>query len=206
MKGPVFALTRPLLLASQSPRRAEILRMLGFDFTVSPSGCDETMPPGLQPAQVPEALARIKAIEVSRTNTGALALGADTIVVVDDRILNKPADAAEALEMLRLLRGRTHVVYTGVALAADGAVLDAGVERSEVTFSAAPGDEDLRAYVNGGEPMDKAGAYAVQGRGAFLVEGIRGCFFNVMGLPIQRTLRLLGPYRIAGSAGTSSTF
>ncbi len=190
----MFPLRHPLILASQSPRRAEILRMLGFAFTVVPSGEDETTPQGMDPGMVPETLARAKALKVSREKPEALVLGADTVVVLENRILNKPADAEEALEMLRLLRGRIHLVYTGIALARAGAIAGVGVEKSEVDF-AAWSDADLAAYAQSGEPLDKAGAYAIQGRGAFLVEGIRGCFFNVMGLPVQRTLGLLKPHR-----------
>ena len=191
----MFLLKHPLVLASESPRREQILRMLGFDFSIAPSGVDETAPPGLSPDQVPEALARAKALHVSRENMDALILGADTLVVLDDRILGKPSGPEEALEMLRFLSGRTHKVYTGVALALGGKAISSGVACSEVTF-ARRSDDDLQTYVRAGEPMDKAGAYAIQGRGAFLVEGIRGCFFNVMGLPVQLTLRLLELYRI----------
>jgi septum formation protein len=191
----MFPLRYPLILASESPRREQILRMLGFDFSVSPSGVEETVPPDLKPEQVTETLARSKALPVSRERKEALVIGADTIVVLDNRILGKPSNPGEALEMLRFLSGHTHLVYTGVALARAGMVIGAGAECSEVTF-AAWGDAELKAYIQSGEPMDKAGAYAVQGRGAFLVEGIRGCFFNVMGLPVQMTLRLLSPFRV----------
>ena len=190
----MFPLKHPLILASQSPRRAEILRMLGLEFTVRPSGCDETAPGGLEPAAVPEALARMKAATVSRAAPEPLVLGADTVVVLGNRILNKPADPEEALAMLRDLRGRAHTVFTGVALARAGTLLAAGTEKTEVEFAACE-DADLLRYSRCGEPLDKAGAYAIQGRGAFLVKGIRGCFFNVMGLPVRRTLDLLRPHR-----------
>jgi septum formation protein len=191
---PIFQLRHPLVLASESPRREQILRMLGFDFSVAPSGIEETVPPDLKPEQVTETLARLKALQVSRERQEALVIGADTLVVLDNHILGKPSKPGEALEMLRFLSGRTHLVFTGVALARAGTVIGAGVECSEVTF-AAWGDAELKAYIQSGEPMDKAGAYAIQGRGAFLVEGIRGCFFNVMGLPVQMTLRLLSQFR-----------
>ena len=183
----------PLLLASQSPRREQILRMLGFEFTIVPSDIDETIPDGMAAEKVPEELARVKARHVSRLHREALVLGADTLVILDDRILGKPSGPEKAVELLRFLVGRTHRVYTGVALALDGEVVASGVACSDVTF-AQWGEAELRKYVDTGEPMDKAGAYAIQGRGAFLVEGIRGCFFNVMGLPVQRTLRLLEPF------------
>jgi septum formation protein len=192
-------LSHPLLLASQSPRREQILRMLGFDFEILPAHVDETPPPGLEAADIPEALARAKALEVSRQRPETLVLGSDTLVEIDGRILGKPADAAEAVSMLQWLNGRAHRVYTGVALARAGVVLESATERTEVTFALRPMAE-IEAYVRGGEPMDKAGSYAIQGRGAFLVEKIDGCFFNVMGLPVQKTLRLLAPHEQAGTS------
>ena len=192
-------LSYPLILASQSPRREQILKMLGFDFEILPPHVDETPPPGLEAAAVPEALARVKAREVSALRPGALVLGSDTLVEIDGRVLGKPADAAEAVSMLQWLNGRAHRVYTGVALARAGEVLSSATERTEVTFALWPVSE-LEAYVRGGEPMDKAGSYAIQGRGAFLVEKIDGCFFNVMGLPVQKTLTLLAPHRLAGTS------
>ena len=195
----MFSLTHSLILASQSPRREQILTMLGFEFSIVPSGVDEEIPPGLAAEQVPEALAQAKALHISREHPDALVLGADTLVMLDDRILGKPSTAAEALEMLRFLRSRTHRVYTGVALALAGNITGSATDCSEVTF-ATWGDVELEDYIRSGEPMDKAGAYAIQGRGAFLVDGLQGCFFNVMGLPVQRTLSLLAPYRAGGSA------
>ena len=190
----MFPLTHPLVLASQSPRRRQILEMLGFEFTVQAADTDETPPPGLEAERVPEFLALKKALEISHVRPDALVLGSDTLVELDGDILGKPKDAAEAVAMLLRLNGRTHRVFTGVALAYGGEPLRSATGRSEVTF--ARWDlADLEDYVRGGEPMDKAGAYAAQGRGAFLVEKIDGCFFNVMGLPIQKTLRLLAPSR-----------
>lgn len=146
-------------------------------------------------------MAEAKALDVSRKRPEALVLGSDTVVDLEGRLLGKPAHAAEAVDMLRTLRGRRHRVHTGVALALGGKPLAAEVETSEVDF-ADWSDGDLEDYVRGGEPMDKAGAYAAQGRGAFLVRGIRGCFFNVMGLPVQRTLRLLRPFRQGEASGS----
>jgi septum formation protein len=186
-------LSHPLLLASQSPRREQILRMLGYDFEILPAHADETPPPGLEAAGIPEALARVKALEVSRLRPEALVLGSDTLVEIDGRVLGKPADVAEAVSMLQGLNGRAHRVYTGVALARAGVLLESATERTEVVF-ALRSPAEIEAYVRGGEPMDKAGSYAIQGRGAFLVEKIDGCFFNVMGLPVQKTLRLLAPH------------
>jgi septum formation protein len=189
-------LTHPLILASQSPRREQILRMLGFGFEIIAPHVDETPPPGLEASAIPEALARVKALEISGRRPDALVLGSDTLVEIDGRVLGKPADPEEAVSMLLWLNGRTHRVYTGVALAREGAILGSGTACTEVTF-ALNSAADLESYVQGGEPMDKAGSYAIQGRGAFLVEKIDGCFFNVMGLPVRKTLSLLDPHRVA---------
>lgn len=190
----MFPLSRPLILASRSPRRAQILTMLGFDFAVVPSDREEIAPAGLPAAEIPLALARLKALDVGAGRGDDLVLGADTLVEIDGDVLGKPADFAEAVSMLRRLNGKVHRVYTGVALAQNGRLLGSATECSEVAFARRE-DRDLEAYARGGEPMDKAGAYAIQGRGALLVEGIRGCFYNVMGLPVQKTLSLLAPSR-----------
>jgi len=190
----MFSLTSPLILASQSPRREQILRMLGFEFSILPADVDETIPSGMKAPDVPEALAKAKSLHVSREHPEKLVLGADTLVVLEDRVLGKPSGTQEALQMLSFLSGRTHQVYTGVALAMGGKIVGSGTACTEVTFETWNKDV-LEAYVRGGESLDKAGAYAIQGQGAFLVQGIRGCFFNVMGLPIQKTLRLLQPYQ-----------
>ena len=190
----MFSLDAPLLLASQSPRRRQILGMLGFEFTVQPANTDETPPDGVEAERIPELLAQQKALEVSRQHPEALVLGSDTLVELDGAVLGKPADAEEAVAMLWKLNGRTHRVFTGVALARGGVLLGSSTGCSEVSFARWSGPE-LEAYVRTGEPMDKAGAYAIQGRGAFLVEKIDGCFYNVMGLPVQKTLRLLAPFR-----------
>jgi septum formation protein len=192
----VFPLPHPLILASRSPRRRQILEMLGFAFAVEARDTDETPPEGVEAERVPEILAQRKALEVSRLLPDALILGSDTLVELDGDILGKPGDDDEALSMLWRLNGRTHRVYTGVALARGGGLLGSSTGRTEVTFARRSGPE-LEAYVRGGEPMDKAGSYAAQGKGAFLVEKIDGCFFNVMGLPVQKTLRLLESARRA---------
>ncbi|MDB5104310.1 MAG: maf [Fibrobacteres bacterium] len=182
-----------LVLASRSPRREQILRMLGLDFTVSVPDYEEINPPGMDPKLVPEHLARGKAASMADLGPDTLVLGSDTVVLLGDRIMGKPEGAAGALEMLTALNGRTHLVVTGVALAKEGRVLESGATLTEVTF-ARSSPEALRAYAESGEPLDKAGAYAIQGHGARLVEKVNGCFYNVMGLPIQLTMRMLGPY------------
>jgi septum formation protein len=190
----MFPLTAPLILASQSPRRRQILEMLGFAFTLRVGDTDETPPEGAAAETIPQRLAERKALAISALEPGALVLGSDTLVEIDGEVLGKPQDEEDAVRMLRRLKGRPHRVYTGVALARDGALLSSSTGRTTVTFAEAE-DSDLTAYVRTGEPMDKAGSYAIQGRGAFLVAGIDGCFYNVMGLPVQETLNLLLPHR-----------
>jgi septum formation protein len=182
-----------LILASRSPRREQILAMLGFAFAIQVPDYEEINPPGMDPRRVPEHLARGKAEAMTDAPPGALVLSADTVVILGDRILGKPRDPAEALEMLRTLNARTHEVVTGVALARNGKVEASGSELSRVTFARTP-ESVLQAYAASPEPLDKAGAYAIQGHGARLVEKVDGCFYNVMGLPIQLTLRMLAPY------------
>lgn len=182
-----------LILASRSPRREQILSMLGFAFAIQTPPYEEINPPGMDPKRVPEYLARGKADALKDVPPGALVLAADTVVLLGDRILGKPSGRAEALEMLRALNGRPHEVVTGVALARDGKVVDSGSELTRVRFARTP-EAALEAYAASPEPLDKAGAYAIQGHGARLVEKVDGCFYNVMGLPIQLTLRMLAPY------------
>ncbi len=190
-------MSNPLVLASGSPRRHQLLEMLGVPFRVVVPDVDETHRPGESPEAYVTRLARAKAAAVAAREPGELVLGADTTVVARGAILGKPSSADEAMAMLAKLQGRTHQVLTGVALAAGDRVEDA-LDVTDVTFRRLD-LETLKAYVATGEPMDKAGAYAVQGRGAILVEGIRGDFFGVMGLPLRLVLDLLErfgrPYR-----------
>jgi septum formation protein len=191
-----------LTLASSSPRRRQLLEMLGIPVLVVPSNVPEVRRPVETPVDYVERLAREKALSVS----GALVLGADTTVVVRDEVLEKPLDAVDALRMLKKLQGRTHQVVTSVALVADEAVLQA-TDVTNVVFRRL-GEEFLEAYVATGEPMDKAGAYGIQGYGAALVERIDGDFFSVMGLPLRLVLQLLEraghPYRFEGRRGTAA--
>jgi septum formation protein len=179
----------PLVLASASPRRRQLLEMLGIPVRVVPSHIPEVHAPGEPPFDYVQRLAREKAQSVAAQGEGPLVLGADTTVVLDEHLLEKPADAADALRMLRTLQGRTHKVITAVALVADGSVRTAA-DITSVTFRPAS-DELLRAYIATGEPMDKAGAYGIQGYGAALVDRIVGDFFGVMGLPLRLVLELL---------------
>ena len=191
-----------LTLASSSPRRRQLLEMLGMTVRVVPPNIPEVRRPVETPMDYVERLAREKALAVS----GRLVLGADTTVVVRDEVLEKPADASDALRMLRKLQGRTHQVVTSVALVADEAIHQA-TDVTNVVFRRME-ESFLEAYVATGEPMDKAGAYGIQGYGAALVERIDGDFFSVMGLPLRLVLDLLEqagrPYRFEGRSGTAA--
>ena len=178
-----------LVLASGSPRRKQLLEMLGLPFRVVAPGVDETR----ESSELPEAyvvrLAREKARVVAAREPGELVLAADTTVVLRGEIFEKPGTPAAAEAMLARLEGRTHQVMTAVAVARDRR-LEHALDVTDVTFRALAGDA-IAAYVATGEPMDKAGAYAIQGKGAALIEGIRGDFFGVMGLPLRLALELL---------------
>lgn len=179
-----------LVLASSSPRRRQLLEQLGLAFDVEAADVDETAHPGETAEAQVERLARDKALVIAGRRMDAVVIGSDTVVVVDDEVLGKPADAEDAVRMLLRLQGREHTVATGVAVAYDGARATSAVERVRVRFRSY--DETFaRAYVSTGEPMDKAGAYGIQGYGAALVDGIDGDFFAVMGLPLVRLLALL---------------
>ncbi len=175
-----------LILASRSPRRADLLTRLGLDFSIVVPDVDESILPGESPDVAAHRLARLKA-EAAMTD-GGLVIGCDTLVVHRGAILGKPRDQAEAVQMVCRLQGEDHIVYTGVALAADGRV-ESAVEATRVWFRSLDPLE-CEEYVATGEPMDKAGAYGIQGFGAAIVERIEGDYFNVMGLPIQRLLEL----------------
>jgi len=176
-------------LASASPRRKELLRLAGLDFDVLAPQVEETLPPGFPPEQCAEYLAAIKADDVARLRPGHLVIGADTIVVIDGQILGKPNDAEDAARMLRLLSGREHRVITGVCLRTSVCARTFSQE-TLVRFYPLRADE-IEAYIQTVEPMDKAGAYGIQGKGALLVESIAGDYFNVVGLPIARLMREL---------------
>jgi len=185
-----MSVTPPIVLASQSPRRAHLMRMLGFEFEVVPADIDETYRSGESGAQHAERLAKEKADAIASARPDAIVIGSDTVVVLDERVLGKPASQAEAVAMLMGLQGRTHQVATGIAVAVPGHGLAHGIEVVEVKFRSY--DEAKAAeYVATGEPMDKAGAYGIQGFGAALVQWVRGDYFAVMGLPIQRMLQML---------------
>ena len=186
-----------IILASQSPRRRQLLGQIGLDhFIVRPARGEEIMDPALSPAQ----LSRQKAREVAgASDPGDLVIAADTVVAIDGRVLGKPHDREEACAMLSALSGREHTVYTGVTVCRDDRMLTQH-EATQVRFRPLS-PREIRAYVDSGEPMDKAGAYGVQELGALLVEGIRGDYFNVVGLPLCRLGQMLSQFGVELLAG-----
>ncbi len=203
-----------LILASASPRRQELLRNAGITCIAQPADLDETPLPGESARHCAERLAKEKAVVVRREYPDAQVLGADTIVVVDGEILNKPVDGADAARMLRLLSGRLHQVITGVCLAQSGVTQSGQAAASSSTHSryrvtrtencelriasettlvtmSEISDEDIRDYISTGEPMDKAGAYAIQGRASRWIPRIEGDYCNVVGLPVALVFQML---------------
>lgn len=176
-----------IILASSSPRRRELLSKAEVKFDICIKSVDETIPEGMSPAEGAEHTAAVKAMAVAFMNTEAVVIGADTIVVLDGEILGKPKDKADAADMLKRLSGRDHEVITGVCLAYKGNYetfhCSSKVKFYELT------DDEIRHYVASGEPMDKAGAYGIQGKGMMLVESINGDYCNIVGLPVALTVR-----------------
>lgn len=181
----------PFILASASPRRADLLRQLGLEFITRSAEVEEKLDPNQPlPAQMKE-LALKKARAAAEDINVGLVIGADTVVVLGNEVMGKPGSEAEAKDMLNKLSGQSHLVMTAVALvdSAEGSFLT-GLETTRVKFCTLD-QEEIEAYIKTGEPMDKAGAYGIQGRGAVLVEKIEGCYFNVVGLPINLLSRML---------------
>lgn len=175
-----------LILASQSPRRRELLAVAGFHFSVRAKPVEEVRAANEDPVIYVRRLARAKA-EAAWERPGEIVLGADTTVAIDDHVLEKPADANDASAMLRLLSGRDHTVITGICLLHDRGLI---VDHSSTLVRFAPlTDSEISDYVSSGEPMDKAGAYAIQGLASKFVEKVDGCYFNVMGLPLSLVYR-----------------
>lgn len=178
-----------LILASASVRRKHLLEQAGYEFEVDPARIGEIFPKGKTPEETVSWLARQKSKVVAERHPNDPVLAADTIVLLDGKIYGKPHTAEEAAQMLRALSGREHEVFTGVSLRVGdtprGITAHTKVRFFDLT------DQDIEEYVATGEPFDKAGAYAIQGRGAVLVEGINGDFYNVMGLPLAHTVRML---------------
>ena len=188
-----------VVLASASPRRHELLGMIGIAHEVDPADIDESLRDGESDTGYALRVATEKGLAVAARHPDALIIAADTIVVVDGRIFGKPVDRADACRMLRVLSGRTHVVHTAVAVVRDaGRRRESMVESTRVTFRELA-DDEIAAYVATGEPMDKAGAYGIQGYGASIVERVEGDYFTVMGLAVRQLVSLLErvgvPYR-----------
>ena len=179
-----------VILASASPRRRELIENLKIDFEAKTADCEEEVIPGEHPRDTVMRLSLTKAQWIAeRESEPAVVIGADTVVAIDDKILGKPSDEAEAAEMLRTLSGRTHTVYTGIAVIGGGKTVSEYVA-TDVTFYKLS-ERQIENYISTGEPMDKAGAYGIQKYGSLLVEGIHGDYFNVVGLPVSRLSRIL---------------
>ena len=178
-----------LILASASPRRAELLRNAGISFIVEPAHVPEERASVETPTGYAMRLAREKARAVLARHPHDPVLGADTVVVIDEHVLEKPTDVGDAARMLRLLSGRRHQVITGICLTADG--FESIEEETTQVFFSRLSEEEIAAYVRTGEAMDKAGAYGIQGMASRWAERIEGCYFNVVGLPVSRVYRVL---------------
>ena len=193
-----------LILASASPRRRELLTQAGFEFQVHPAHIPEDPRPGEEPVAYVTRLAREKAQTAfarlaEESPSGLVVLGADTTVTVDGEILGKPEDAADAARMLRMLSGRSHLVVTGVAVVTAQST-EVASEVTAVRFLTLS-EAEIEAYVASGEPMDKAGAYGIQGRAARWIPRIEGCYFNVVGLPLALVSTMLEVCRLGHSIG-----
>lgn len=186
----MFTNNEEIILASGSPRRRRFLAELGLDFTVAVADIAEDLQAGELPTAFVNRLAQEKAAAIAVDHPGAWVIGADTVVVIADEILGKPVDPADALAMLTRLAGRRHQVWTGFAIIKDGSVVVTRAVRTDVTFVSGSADV-LAAYVASGEPLDKAGAYGIQGRGGLLVERIDGSYSNVVGLPMAELVEEL---------------
>ncbi len=178
-----------LILASQSPRRSELMEKAGFTFTCIPSHYEEVIPDHVPIPEVPRFLSLGKANDIFKDHPDDTVIGSDTIVAVDGQILGKPKNEEDAFRMLRLLSGKTHQVHTGVAILAPGRE-ESFVSSTEVEFYDLS-DDEIRAYIATGEPMDKAGAYGIQGKGCVLVKAIRGDYYTIMGFPIAEIAQRL---------------
>ena len=176
-----------IILASQSPRRQELIGYILSDYEVIVSEVEETLPDGIAPEEVPAYLAGVKAQAVAAEHPDDVVIGADTVVILDGQVLGKPKDADDAFHMLRSLSGKAHTVITGCAIIQDGRMTTFS-DRTRVEFYPLS-DREILDYIATGEPFDKAGAYGIQGRGSVLVKRIEGDFFNVMGLPVARLKR-----------------
>ena len=188
-----------VILASASPRRHELLKLIGIPHEIVPANIDESVRGRESPRKHAERLSREKASSVTGRDSTVIAIGADTIVLIDKKILGKPANSVDAGSMLSLLSGREHIVITAVAVAR-GKKISSGVEEVAVKFRKLS-DDEIDVYIATGEPMDKAGAYGIQGFGATIVERIEGDYFAVMGLPLVRLVSLLGEVGVSYGFG-----
>lgn len=175
---------KKIILASASPRRKELLSLIFDDFEIIPSGAKEIVPEGLNVFDVAEHLAKIKALDISKKYKTSLVIGADTCVIVDNKILGKPTDKSDAKNMITMLSGKTHYVVTGCSIVNNGKV-ETFKEITEVEFLQLT-DNEIEEYINTQEPYDKAGGYGIQGKGSLLVKKICGDYFNVVGLPVSK--------------------
>lgn len=180
-----------IILASQSPRRQELLKLITSDFEIKVSNVDETLPDIIMPKEAVMYLSKIKAEPFADGDD--IVIGADTVVALDGKILGKPKSEENAKEMLRFLSGRTHSVFTGVTLASDKKTKTFAVETKVKFFELT--NEEIDAYIKTKEPFDKAGAYGIQGYGSLLVEKIDGDYFNVVGLPVSTLARELKAFK-----------
>lgn len=179
-----------LILASASPRRRELLSLITEEFAVIPAACEEKADKSLPPSQYVQELAKQKAAEVALLYPSDIVIGADTLVFCGGETMGKPSSFEEAREMLHKLSGKAHTVITAVAIAKNGEIVKIFAEETKVEFFQLS-EKDIDNYINTGEPMDKAGAYGIQGKGALLIKGIQGDYYNVMGLPVARLSREL---------------
>ncbi len=187
-----------LILASSSPRRRELLALTGLSFQVQAARVDETVMEGEPPSQVALRLARAKALAVAALHPSALVIGCDTLVALDGEVLGKPADEAEARQMLLRLRNRSHIVYSGIAVARNR---EAAAElATTIVHMRGYGEEELEPYIRSGDPLDKAGAYGIQHPSFHPVASWEGCYTNVMGLPLCHLVRLLRSWSVAVEA------
>lgn len=175
------------LLASQSPRRAELMKYITDEFEILPSDCDETVPDGIEPEEIPELLAARKALSVSRLKKDRLVIGCDTVVIIDGVILGKPHTPDRAISMLKTLSGRTHTVVSGVCICYKGKTISFS-QKTLVSFYELF-EEEIRDYVQSCKPLDKAGAYGIQDKGGLFVREISGDYYNIVGLPVARLKR-----------------
>ena len=192
-----------VVLASSSPRRRDLLNLIGISHEVRPANIDETMRPREVPRRHAERLAREKASVIAKRDRDVITIGADTVVVINRKVLGKPADKADAARMLKMLSGREHTVITAVAVAR-GKKLRSAIEEVRVKFRRLR-DDEIEAYIATGEPMDKAGAYGIQGFGATIVERVEGDYFAVMGLPLVRLVGLLRDVGVRYQFGNLTT-